>query len=109
MKKLNYWSEKNKVDVSCKLPSCSAKDYFVPSVTKILTRIKPDDKDFVPKYNNPNSADLIANVPNNLILANNTSGIIDCGFSIEKPLGYKIKIVTNISLAQKGLYLENKK
>lgn len=108
MKKLNYWSEKNKVNVSCKLPSCSAKDYFVPSVTKILTKINPDNEDFIPKYNDSYSADLIANLPNNLVLASNSSGTIDCGFSIEKPIGYKIKIVTNISLAQKGLYLQNK-
>jgi len=108
MKKINYWSdEKEKIDVSCKLPSCLAKDYFVPSINKILTKIKPDHQDFVPKYSDSSCADIVANTPEGLVLAQKTSALIDCGFFIEKPIGYKIRIITNINLAQKGFYLED--
>ena len=106
---INYWSDNKKSNnVNAKLPNCSAKDYFVPSINKILTKIKPDSDDFIPVYSNKSTADLRANIPEKEIqLRKGGNVLIDCGFSLEMPPGYKISVSANSDYVAKGIYINN--
>lgn len=105
----NYWSEKNKVKVSSKLPQCSANNYYKPNITSVLTKISIDEEYFLPKYSNSNSssADLFANIPEKESIGICSFGteIIDCGFSIQIENGYKACISIDSYWCDKGLII----
>ena len=103
MKETNYWADSKKYNANSRLPSCVAKNYYVPSINKILTAIKPDDPDFIPVYFDDSKADIKANIPEKELKINKGGhAIIDCGFYLEVPSGYKISVSTKIN------YLNNK-
>ena len=92
------------------LPSSPADNYFKPNLIKINTKIKSDDKDFIPKYQTMDSvcADLLANLNGDNIEINpGQCHLIDCGFSIELPRGYKACIAARSGWASKGLIVNN--
>ena len=79
MKETNYWADSKKNNANSRLPSCVAKNYYVPSINKILTAIKPDDPDFIPVYFDDSKADIKANIPEKELKINKGGhAIIDC-------------------------------
>jgi|LakMenEpi03Aug12_release.lakeMendotaPanAssembly.Ray.scaffolds.fasta_scaffold205933_3 dUTPase len=108
MKNINYWSENKKNNnVVTKLPNCAAKDYYSPSINKILTKIVPDNPDFVPVYNDYHKADIKANTLEQIKIHKGGHSVIDCGFSLEVPLGYKICASTNLDNIKKGIFIRD--
>jgi len=90
---MSNWSLKeSKFFVSSRLPNSPAVGYTKPDFKKIAVNILSDDEDFVPSYEDCQyAATLIANIPNKkLVLSKNSQAVIDCGFSLEIPSGYKI-------------------
>jgi dUTPase len=91
-------SEVPKVQVSSKLPKSDAIGYHEPNLKKISVHISADDDEFVPVYSyDKNSADLFANLPKKILLPHGSSEVIDCGFNVELPIGYKICVSSFIS------------
>ena len=108
MKDINYWTEDKKNNVNSKLPYCAAKDYYTPHINKIATKITPDSGEFIPIYSESSKADIRANTYGKQIQINkNGYSIIDCGFSIEIPAGYKISICTTCELLKQGVFLRD--
>lgn len=101
-----------KAKVSAKLPPCPAQDYTQPSFHKVATKIVADDPMYVPGYQTPGSAcvDLVANITEEggvLRLPHRGCYVVDCGFSMELPAGYKAEISARSSWASKGLLVAN--
>lgn len=105
------WSEKKNKNISPLLPPSPANNYFKPNIIKIATNIKADSEDFIPKYQTDGSvcADLLANLneEESLVIASNECVLIDCGFSMEIPNGYKACIAARSGWASKGLIVNN--
>lgn len=105
-------TEKKKV-VVCKpvVKKTEAKIYAVeaPPSNKISTKIILDDPKFEPKYQTEDAAccDLIANLEAPVSLANRCGVLVDCGFSMEVPVGYKAVIAGRSGLSSKGLVIPN--
>lgn len=109
MENKECWIEK-KNHVKPLLPSSPANNYFKPNLIKIVTNIKADSDEFIPKYQTENSvcADLLANLKeDNLAMASGECVLIDCGFSMEIPNGYKACIAARSGWASKGLIVNN--
>ena len=100
------WKEE-KIKVECKISKSIAEDYYSPNVQKILTKIIPDEPDFVPKYNsNSTCADLMANISDKeLKLSGNQSAVVDCGCSMEIIQGYRVRVQTHPNWVNKGLFV----
>jgi hypothetical protein len=102
--KNEYWSNenKNKIYVSSKLPPNSAVGYVKPELKKVATKIKADNNEFIPTYSSKNEADLFINLPSEtLLMTTGSSEVIDCGFELEIPNGYKLCVSSQIC----GLFL----
>lgn len=107
---MNYWSETKKNLANAQLPQSPADNYFKPNLIKIVTKIKADEEDFIPKYQTKDSvcADLRANLDKDTLeIASGGSCLIDCGFSMELPSGYKACIASRSGWASKGLIVNN--
>lgn len=104
----NYWKEDKKVIVESKLPNCSADKYFCPEINKIKTEIFCDDSYFLPNYSGSHGANIYANLTEDFVKINNFGTIlIDCGFSIKIPAGYKVCSSLNEHLSSKGLFIND--
>lgn len=87
----------------------------IAPMKKVLAKIVADDPMFVPKYQTDGSAccDLVANVPMNsnnvrqLTIVHRGTVLVDCGFSMEVPPGYKANIMARSGWATKGLIVTN--
>lgn len=103
-----HWStdDKTRPIVKSKLPNSPATGYVRPEILKIAVEIKADSDDFIPQYDHGcNEANLIANIPfgnGEIVLKEDNSEIIDCGFQIKLPVGYRCKISSSIP----GIFLE---
>lgn len=109
---MNIWSEnkKNINVVNAILPTNPAENYCKPNSIKVITNIKADHEDFIPKYQTSDSvcADLLANLEKDQIdLLPGFSCLIDCGFSMELSQGYKACIAARSGWASKGLIVNN--
>jgi dUTP pyrophosphatase len=97
--------------VSPVYPRSSVQEYESPFLHKIATKIVVDDSTFIPQYQSSGAAcvDLIANLgtENPLIIPPNATEVIDCGFSLELPSGYKAVISARSGLASKGVIITN--
>lgn len=97
MKNEKWATEPNRIHVSSKLPNSPATGYLRPDIKKIAVTIKTDDDDFIPQYNlDKNKADLLANLSSTLQMPTGSCEIIDCGITIEVPIGYKICVSSDI-------------
>jgi hypothetical protein len=102
----NYWKENKKIFVNSKLPNCPADNYYKPQIEKINVEISSDEDDFVPAYIDSNSASIYANIPNKLLkISKSDYVLIDCGFSIKTPIGYKVSFSLDSVFSNKGLIL----
>lgn len=93
-----------------KLPPSPAQDYFQPPLYKVATKIEADDPMFIPKYQEETaSVNLIANMPDkgSTRLPLRGSCVVDCGFSMELPAGYKAEITPHRSRSSRGLIVTN--
>ena len=91
----NKWSSKdNRVYASPTLPRSPATGYNKPDLKKIAVSISSDEIDFVPSYPaGSNEADLLANIPSGtLLFSKGGCNVVDCGFSLEVPVGYRVRV-----------------
>lgn len=97
----------NGIKAECKIVKSSAKEYYVPNIKKILTKIIPDDPIFIPSYDdNFTCADIRVNIPKGkLILSGNQSETLDCGFSMEISKGYRARVQVHPKWINKGLFI----
>lgn len=104
----NPWidNEEPKPEVFAKPLSSPAKDYHVPTFNKVSTKIKADCEKYIPNYDiNSTEADLFANLKSEFEKIGHSSClIVDCGFDLEMPIGYRIKINSNESLKNNGIF-----
>lgn len=78
------------VKVAPKIPASPAKDYFGPSISKVPVVLEVDDKDFAPAACSDGSANILANIPDgDLFLPKGGQAVVDCGFSITLPAGFR--------------------
>jgi dUTP pyrophosphatase len=106
----DYWSEKKVKNVNAIITPTPANNYFKPNLIKINTKIKADEEEFIPKYQTADSvcADLLANLQKEQIeIVSGGCYVIDCGFSMELPRGYKACIASRSGWASKGLIVNN--
>lgn len=103
MRSDNWKIEKPNMKISAKLPASPAKDYVRPEIRKVAVEIVSDEEEFIPAYaHGCNSAYLLANLTvGELDLISGSSTLIDCGFSLKVPPGYRVEIASSIS----GLFL----
>ena len=90
--------KKPKTHVYSKLPPNPVSTYNAPDLKKIAVNIDSDEDYFIPRYDADDStADLFLNSSEKIVLSNGSSTIIDCGFSLKIPMGYRICIESCIS------------
>lgn len=97
---MSNWSAKeSKACVVPKIAKSQALEYVSPDIRKVAVVVSSDDPDFIPTYHSDkNTADLLANIPDQrLVLSKDSSVIIDCGFALEIPAGYKICVSSSLS------------
>lgn len=94
MKNDNWSVSESRVKVSSRLPPCPATSFTAPEIKSVAIEIDADDHDFIPTYpSGENAADLLANIPNGEVsLSSGSSEIVDCGFSMKIPAGYKCSV-----------------
>jgi dUTPase len=92
------------------LPSSPAQDFYNPDLFNVKTEVKADDSKFIPKYEEDSAvADLFANPPADVNgqkvfrLPYRSSVLVDCGFEVELPNGYKATITAHPDFAARGL------
>jgi len=84
-------------------------------MSRIPTKIVADHDDFIPKYKSKGAAccDLVANIPPDetgkqvVTITPNTTVRIDCGFSMQLPVGYEAQVRARGSMASRGLVVTN--
>ena len=104
-----------KVKAEAVLPPSAASDYDCPSILNVATKIVVDEDQFLPTYQTKESAcvELIANLEEDhagskrVALPHRATVVIDCGFSMQLPAGYKACISARSILANKGLIVTN--
>jgi hypothetical protein len=98
MRNGNWSTSENKALVSSCLPPCPANGFIAPDLKKVATEIRADDEDFLPEYGRgENAAELLANIPEGkMSIASGMCEIVDCGFSLKIPAGYKCAVSSNI-------------
>lgn len=71
-----------------------AKDYAMTSVMKVAVSVKGDSEKFIPMVCDPSGAcEIIANIPSGQMkMTEGSMAVIDCGFSIETPPGYRCSV-----------------
>lgn len=97
---MSNWSIKeSKACVVPKIPKSQALEYVSPDIKKVAVIISSDEPEFIPAYSSDkNTADLLANIPDQrLVLSKDSSAVVDCGFSVEIPIGYKICVSSSLS------------
>lgn len=77
--------------------------------TGVPTEIVADDPMFVPQYKTEDAAcvDLVANLKENgkVVIQHRGVVLVDCGFSMALPPGYKAEVVAHLSFASLGLII----
>jgi len=75
-------------------PMTSAKEYARPEISKVAVSIETDADEFMPRQcGRDGSATIFANIPSGeLVISKGGSSIVDCGFSVEMPAGYRCRV-----------------
>ena len=88
---------KKKGTLTSIMPRSPVRHYQPPMLHNIATKIVVDDMQFLPKYqDNAAYADLMAS--HDIQLAAEGTAIVDCGFYMEIPSGYKVVVRSKTSL-----------
>ena len=95
--------------------SSPAMEYQEPVLHKVATKIVVDGPEFVPKYQTDLAAccDLVANIEpdaagnKRVSMPHRATVVIDCGFSMELPSGYRALVSARSGWANKGLIVTN--
>lgn len=98
MKNCSWSSEDPRVFVSSRLPKSPATDYVSPEVNRVAASIKCEDDFFAPKSScDDGKAEIFANIDSGGVeLGHGSSAVIDCGFEMELPPGYRISVSSSI-------------
>jgi hypothetical protein len=100
--KNNVWSTENpRAFVSSALPKSPAKGYVQTEVNKIALTMTADDDFFLPRCSSDGKAEIFASLPGEKRLGNGEVSVIDCGFEISIPAGYRLSVSSCVS----GLFL----
>lgn len=88
-----------------KLPGCSAKGYSSPEVKTVAVSIESDEEEFMPRpCGSDGGCAIRSNIPSgSLVMSEGATAVIDCGFSMALPQGYRCRMSSSIS----GLALES--
>lgn len=86
-----------------------AASYLNPNLYSVATKIVVDDLEFLPRYQTAGAAcvDLKAYIKEKITLPHRCTEVIDCGFSMQIPPGYKACVSARSGLASKGLIISN--
>lgn len=81
-----------------------AKGYSRPEIERVAVAIESDEDCFRPSScASDGSAAITANIPSgNLVMPEGASAVIDCGFSLEMPAGYRCRLSSSVP----GLVME---
>jgi dUTP pyrophosphatase len=101
--------EKKKGMMSIKVQPSPVENYINPTLDKIGTKIVADDAAFIPLYKTEGAAcaDLVANTGSDIEIPPGGVTIVDCGFSMQLPVGYKALVTSRSGLASQGLIVAN--
>ena len=103
--------KKKKGTISSLIPRSPLKELEMPQLQKVATEIVADDPKYIPICSDVNVAvvDLIANLEpdhtggKRLSLSHRATVVIDCGFSMRLPVGYKALVKARSDFASRGL------
>ena len=96
---------KKKGTLSAIMPRSPVTNYASPMLHDVVTKIVVDDMQFLPKYQeNSSYVDLMSS--EELRIPVNGTEVIDCGFSIEVPAGYKVVVERRQSHIEDGPILQ---
>ncbi len=86
-----------------------ASSYLNPNLYNVATKIVVDDMEFLPRYQTAGSAcvDLKAYIKDKISLPHRCTVVVDCGFSMQIPPGYKACVSARSGLASRGLIVTN--
>jgi len=109
-------SEKPKVQTRHISPKSAAANYTAPSLHTVVSKLILDDEAFLPVYNAKETAVVLkVNIPWNhsdpknmnqrppLQLPHRSTVLVNCGFSMEIPAGYRAVISPTSAMAARGL------
>ena len=106
---------KKKATVSAVLPKSPLAEHNLPLLHKVATEIIVDDPMFIPEYCDSNTSvvNLVANPSadasgaQRVALGHRCTVVIDCGFSMQLPDGYRAVIKSRSNLAERGLIVSD--
>jgi dUTPase len=91
-----------------------AAEYSVPNILNIATNISVEEDIFVPVYKDSNMADVRVVVPalnhqgvQAVRLNHRTVQVLDCGFNIKVPEGFRVKAEAKKAWANRGLFVSH--
>jgi hypothetical protein len=91
MKNCNWSTEDPKAFVSSRLPKSPAMDYVRPEIRRVAASISADEEFFMPKCSaSDGRAEVFANIPGDIELEHGAMTVVDCGFEMTLPAGYRI-------------------
>ena len=81
-----------------------ARNYAQPQILKVAVSLKSDSQEFAPSSCDPSGAcEIVANIPSGEIrMEEGSTTVVDCGFSMETPPGYRCSVSSLIQ----GVILE---
>jgi dUTPase len=101
---------KGKVSTAVKKSICEK--YTAPNLFSIATEISSEESIFIPVYKETNVADVRVVVPalnhqgvQAVRLNHRTVQVLDCGFTIKVPAGFKVKAEAKKAWANRGLLI----
>lgn len=77
-----------------KISRSPAKNYHRPEFFKVAVELKADEDAFLPSEASADgSVEVFANIPSGkLLLTRGSSAVVDCGFSMTLPAGYRSRV-----------------
>lgn len=91
MKNTNWSSEDRRVFATARLPKSPAMDYVRPEIRKVAIDAHADDPFFLPRCSSSDgTAEIFANIAESIELEHGAMAVVDCGFEMTLPAGYRI-------------------
>jgi dUTPase len=106
--------KKPKGKVSAVAKKSLAEKYTTPNIFTIATEVSAEETLFLPVYKDKNMADVRVVVPSlnhqgiqAVRLNHRTVQILDCGFNIKLPEGFKVRVEAKRAWANRGLLISH--